>query len=534
MDWNDTPVATPVEAGGPQWARPGRRDARAETTTPAPPRRAFVGTLLFALAVSALTWGVFIVLHVRGYEATAAMESVDDIVDTSTTVLAVVVGGLVLLRWRLVGERRDIAIGVGLVVLGVVFVGFDELVVPRLPVDVRDDRLVGLVAPVGFVLGTIVLALPVLPLRRGLRDRIRATTVVPATAVFVVGSAALIAVLAAWPELSDALAGRRDTVLTSAAQSFAQVAVSLGFVLLAVRFWRCADPDDRPLYAWLALLVLGIGQSRAALALTYSGDELWLAASRLVRLEGVLFALMGVNRDLREHLARQAVALQRTEARVRSIEVQREAERRAQQEQRHDLRSALFAIGGVADLLRRSQDQLDAGTVDALTEALRAEVARVQELVAEREREDLQPFSLREALSPLVVLERSNGRDVTLTVTDHMVARGRPTETVQVVRNLLDNAAIYAPGSPVVVRAEARDDWIVLVVEDRGPGVPSAERRAIFDRAKRGSTSTGTEGSGLGLYVASRLMREQGGDIWVGDRPGGGAAFILSLPAARG
>ena len=59
-------------------------------------------------------------------------------------------------------------------------------------------------------------------------------------------------------------------------------------------------------------------------------------------------------------------------------------------------------------------------------------------------------------------------------------------------------------------------------------------RRSIFERSRRGSTSDGVEGSGLGLYVASRLMREQGGDLWVTDNPGGGAAFVMSLPAPDG
>jgi signal transduction histidine kinase len=489
--------------------------------------------LLFAVAVSALTWLVFTVLHIRDYQATADMESVNDILDTSVTVLAVVVGGLVLLRWRLVGERRDIAFGVGLILLGGVGVGFDELVVPRLPVDVRDDALVGSVASFGYATGTALLALPVLPLSRRLRARVRGIALGPGIAVVGIGSTALLAFLVAWPEASDALAGRRDAALASSAQSAAQVVFAVVFLFLAGRFWLCADPDDRPLYAWLALLVFGLGQARFALALTYPAGTLWLAASRILRFEGMLFALMGVNRDLREHLSRQASALRLTEARVRSIEVQREAERRAQEERQHDLRSALFAIGGVADLLRRGQDELDAGTIDALTDALGTEVARVQELVAEREREDLKPFSLRDLLAPLVVMEQSNGRDVTLAVSEHLTARGRPTETAQVVRNLLDNAARYAPHCPVAIRAEARDDWVVVVVEDTGPGVPPSERRTIFERSRRGSTSADTEGSGLGLYVASRLMREQGGDLWVGDRPGGGAAFLLSLPAGR-
>jgi len=344
----------------------------------------------------------------------------------------------------------------------------------------------------------------------------------------------LVAALVALPGMAEVLAGRRTGSVPTSAQAVGQGVLAGALLLLGIRFWRCADPDDRPLYAWLALMVLGIAESRAALAVTYPAGTLWLAASRILRFEGVLFALMGVNRDLDVHLKRQASALRQSQARVRSIEAQHRAEREAQEERHHDVRSALFAIGGVANLLERSHDELDAGTVDALTSALGAEVTRLQELVAEQEREEPRSFSVREHVEPIVLLERTNGRDVTLDVGDRLVAVGRPTETVQVLRNLLDNAARYAAGSPVVIHGEARDDWVVVVVSDRGPGVPAAERRSIFERSRRGSTSDGVEGSGLGLYVASRLMREQGGDLWVTDNPGGGAAFVMSLPAPDG
>ncbi|MDQ3756753.1 MAG: hypothetical protein M3394_02760, partial [Actinomycetota bacterium] len=92
--------------GGPRWARPAHRaDAQSAGEPPRSDPGAFKGPLVFALLVTALTWVVFGVLHAGGYGATEAMGSVNDILDTSTTVLAVVVGGLVLLRWRLVGER---------------------------------------------------------------------------------------------------------------------------------------------------------------------------------------------------------------------------------------------------------------------------------------------------------------------------------------------------------------------------------------------------------------------------------------------
>lgn len=531
----DVRMVAEAAEGGPRWAPPGWAEVAARQGEP--PRsgpKAFKGPLLFALLVTALTWVVFGLLDAGGYQTTEAMASVDDILDTSTTVIAVVVGGLLLLRWRLVGERRDVALGLGLVVLGVVSVGFDELVVPRLARDVRDDTFVELVAPLGYFVGIAALALPVLPIPTGLRDRLRVAGT-PAVAALAGAGVGLVAVtLVVLPGVAEVLAGRREGMVPSVGQAVGQAVVATVLLVLAARFWTCADPDDRPIYAWLGLMLLGIAQARVALALTYPAGELWLAASRILRFEGLLFALMGVNRDLQSHLTRQASELRTSQARMRRIEAQREAEREALEERRHDVRSALFAIGGVAELLGRSHDDLDTGTVEALTHALGAEVTRLQELVAEQEREELQPFSVRDVVAPVVLLEQTSGRDVTLDVGEDLVAVGRPTETVQVLRNLLDNAARYAPDAPVVVQGETRDDWVVLVVADRGPGVPAEERRTIFERSRRGSTSEGTQGSGLGLYVAARLIREQGGDIWVTENQGGGAAFVVSLPTVDG
>jgi signal transduction histidine kinase len=104
---------------------------------------------------------------------------------------------------------------------------------------------------------------------------------------------------------------------------------------------------------------------------------------------------------------------------------------------------------------------------------------------------------------------------------------GRANELVEVVQTLLDNARDHAPRSSVVVRAQREGDRILVRVEDRGPGVAPSSRDRIF---QRGVTSSRT-GSGLGLYVARRLVREQGGDLWLEDRLGGGSSFVVSLPA---
>ena len=488
---------------------------------PSPPRPRHRRALAFSTLLCALTWALFTGLHLAGYRETADMASLSDIIDTSTVSLAAVVGALLVMRWHLTDNRADLSLALGLFALGPLTIGFDNLVVPRLPESMHDAGVVTAVAPVGFVLA---LAFCAAPLVRG-----RAPT---RTVVAVVGAGTAALLLAAWlvPVVAHVLAGRRERPVPTTTELLGQVAVGAALVALAMGYWRSARSQRRTLHAWVALMLLALAQSRVMLALTFPAGTLWLAGSRILRMEGLFFALLGANRELHEGITTQQSALRRTSARLRSIEVQREAEQAALEERRHDVRSALFAIGGVAELLGRRHDDLDAGTMEALTQALGAEVDRLQTLVAEKQREELQPFTLNDALEPVILLEQSNGFDLTCRINPSLRALGRPKETAQVLRNLLDNARLYAPGSPVVVRAERRDDWAVLLVEDGGPGVPADERQSIFERSRRGTTSDGTDGSGLGLYVARRLMREQGGDLWVTDRAGGGASFVLSLP----
>jgi signal transduction histidine kinase len=77
---------------------------------------------------------------------------------------------------------------------------------------------------------------------------------------------------------------------------------------------------------------------------------------------------------------------------------------------------------------------------------------------------------------------------------------------------------------------------VLLVVDDAGPGVPQADREHIFDRFARGAAARrrGTvEGTGLGLSIVAEHVRLHGGEVWVEDRPGGGARFVVALPTVE-
>jgi two-component system sensor histidine kinase/response regulator len=105
----------------------------------------------------------------------------------------------------------------------------------------------------------------------------------------------------------------------------------------------------------------------------------------------------------------------------------------------------------------------------------------------------------------------------------------------QVGENLLGNAMKYARGGDVELSARrgATGYWQVLV-EDRGPGIPVDRQRELFQPFVRLAEDAAEDGlsSGLGLSLARQIVADHGGALWYEDREGGGARFLVELPAA--
>ncbi len=101
------------------------------------------------------------------------------------------------------------------------------------------------------------------------------------------------------------------------------------------------------------------------------------------------------------------------------------------------------------------------------------------------------------------------------------------------LHNLIDNARKYSPaGLPVELHAGCRPDgMLVLVVADRGSGVPDALKETIFERYERGREHVASiRGLGLGLSIVRRIVEQHQGQIHVRDRAGGGSEFVVQLP----
>ncbi|MYB19612.1 MAG: HAMP domain-containing histidine kinase [Holophagales bacterium] len=131
-----------------------------------------------------------------------------------------------------------------------------------------------------------------------------------------------------------------------------------------------------------------------------------------------------------------------------------------------------------------------------------------------------------------------NGVELELEGLDHLpLLRGDREGLITVFMNLLHNATKYGRGADgaVRVRIEASGDadgrGVAVAVTDRGPGIPKAEQRRIFDPFVRGlaATESGLPGSGLGLSLARNTIEEHGGSITVDSEPGR-TTFRVVLP----
>lgn len=102
----------------------------------------------------------------------------------------------------------------------------------------------------------------------------------------------------------------------------------------------------------------------------------------------------------------------------------------------------------------------------------------------------------------------------------------------QVLSNLLSNAFKHAPKAKVQVKLEKSSDekFIMLLVQDNGPGIEIEKQESIFQRFERLGSYTHVGGLGLGLYIVKKIVEGHGGEISLFSAPGNGSTFTIKLP----
>ena len=208
----------------------------------------------------------------------------------------------------------------------------------------------------------------------------------------------------------------------------------------------------------------------------------------------------------------------------------------------HELRSPLTALKLQIGLLA---DAPEGEARRAALERLRGGVDRATRLVEQllalaraepgapppRLRLDLAEVA-RQAVADAAALARQQGGQIELHADAACPVRGDADALRSAVRNLVDNALRHGGPSPqVTVGVAVQGAEAVLQVDDRGPGVPEAERERLFDRFHRREGSGG-EGSGLGLAIVRAVVQRHGGRVRLLDAPAGGLRAELRLPLA--
>ncbi|HEX6567564.1 MAG TPA: ATP-binding protein [Acidimicrobiales bacterium] len=346
---------------------------------------------------------------------------------------------------------------------------------------------------------------------------------VPGRDAFTVATPAL--VLVAPGMVAGLLGGRTAGVVTAAA---AALALDVVFV----------EPygtlDVHVVDDVVSLLAFGAVALTVATLVAQATDRRLAAEQRAAEIVALTEERERARRE-QERLASEKTALEQAE----------EARRALLRSVSHDLRTPLAAIRAITSDLRDGPEY-DEETQHDLLDLVGDEAERLDRLVANllslsrieagALAPDIQAVDLDEMLTDRV---RRLGRVLRNVRVDIRMPEDLPLVDAdyvlvdQVVTNLLENAARYAPpGSTVTVEGHDRGDAVEVTVSDEGPGVPAGERAWIFEPFRTGSA--GRRSSGVGLAICRAIVDGHGGHIAVGDAPGGGARFSFTLPVHRG
>jgi two-component system, OmpR family, sensor kinase len=208
----------------------------------------------------------------------------------------------------------------------------------------------------------------------------------------------------------------------------------------------------------------------------------------------------------------------------------------------HELRTPLTSILANLELL---ESELDGERREMAESALRSS-RRMRRLVADLlllARADAgrevpaAPVDLsavaREAAAEAGAL--SSDHPLSLDLPGLVTVNGVADDLHRLAGNLVENALLHTPpGTPVTVSVRREGDSAVLEVSDRGPGVPEELRERVFERFASGTgDGAGGRGSGLGLAIVKAVADAHGGRVELSDADGGGARFVVALPATH-
>ncbi len=276
----------------------------------------------------------------------------------------------------------------------------------------------------------------------------------------------------------------------------------------------------------------------------------WLAGRALAPLVAVAATLAEIKpRDLSRRLPLGPVEdevgklIRAINALLERVERASSAERRFAADAAHELRTPLAVLrSGIEVALRRKRSAgeyeraldtalHDAAAVCRMADDLLTLAQLDQEVLLGSESIDMQALTAEvlDAIEPLTALKR-------LTIEANLGpgnVLGNRHHLRRLIINLLDNASKFTPEEGrITLTVESHNGSVRWTIADSGPGIDSNDLPYIFERFFRGRNGHSERGKGLGLSLCRDIVTLHKGELSAANRPGGGAEFVITLPAA--
>ena len=293
-----------------------------------------------------------------------------------------------------------------------------------------------------------------------------------------------------------------------------------------VRDLRDLDLRDRlgspPAPLRLAVMVFALVILLGALAYVLGRTEgSWFGL--VVTAVGVLGVAVAVGGALAITQYRHLEDLDRARDQLLALHAQIDALQQGSEARLHDARAIIGAMSAALHALVR------AGNDPAIAGALTEELDRLRQVLVATQPAILVRVPAAVVCRSVESFARLREVPLVVDVPSDLMLLIDPTGITQILRNLIDNARKYAPGSPVRIGCEPAGPYARIFIEDDGPGIDAAVAETLFQSGVRGGGDA--QGSGRGLAVARRLAEDMQGSLWFEPRNGGGARFVLKLKA---
>jgi two-component system, NtrC family, sensor histidine kinase KinB len=216
----------------------------------------------------------------------------------------------------------------------------------------------------------------------------------------------------------------------------------------------------------------------------------------------------------------------------------------------HELRTPLFSIQGFVQILLEDNEELEQATREEFLTIIQSQAVQLSEMVNNlldaskidegRMRFEEKPIDILDLIHQTMLKLRGFAHQQKIDLLPKLPPTlpaivGDKERLGQVFTNLIGNAIKFTPeGGLVTISASISDNKVLIEVKDNGVGIPREAQDRIFSRyyqvSDSGESSGSVRGSGLGLYIAKKIVQGHGGHIWVESEFGQGSTFRFTLP----